>query len=88
VAGGLGDDVRVGDIVIATALLQHDLDVSPLFPRYEVPHTGRSHFATDVALCDVLETGWAQALQSPVAEVAAVVSRDIVRATLARLPAT
>lgn len=47
VAGGLGAGVAVGDIVVADALLQHDMDASPLFPRYEVPHYGRSRFATD-----------------------------------------
>jgi adenosylhomocysteine nucleosidase len=50
VAGGLGDGVRVGDVVLASALLQHDMDASPLFPRFEVPLSGRSHFATDPAL--------------------------------------
>ncbi len=46
-AGGLGTGVRVGDVVVARELLQHDMDASPLFPRYEVPLTGRSRFATD-----------------------------------------
>jgi adenosylhomocysteine nucleosidase len=50
VAGGLGAQVRVGDVVLAETLLQHDMDASPLFPRYEVPLTGRSHFGTDAAL--------------------------------------
>ena len=50
VAGGLGAQVRVGDVVLAETLLQHDMDASPLFPRYEVPLTGRSHFDTDAAL--------------------------------------
>ena len=36
-AGGLGAGVRVGDAVVARELLQHDLDASPLFPRFEVP---------------------------------------------------
>lgn len=37
VAGGVGDDVLVGDIVVAHEYLQHDFDASPLFPRWQVP---------------------------------------------------
>ncbi len=55
VAGGLGNGVRVGDVVIARELLQHDLDVSPLFPRYEVPAAGRARFACS----DTLSSGLA-----------------------------
>jgi adenosylhomocysteine nucleosidase len=47
VAGGLGEGVRVGDIVVATALLQHDMNAEPLFPRWEVPLTGRARFDAD-----------------------------------------
>ncbi len=47
VAGGLGDGVRVGDIVVATTLLQHDMNAEPLFPRWEVPLTGRARFEAD-----------------------------------------
>ncbi|WP_244195914.1 5'-methylthioadenosine/adenosylhomocysteine nucleosidase [Paraburkholderia susongensis] len=50
VAGGVGSAVRVGDIVVAETLLQHDLDASPLFPRFEVPLLGVSRFAADTAL--------------------------------------
>ena len=54
VAGGLHDSVAVGDIVVARQLLQHDMDASPLFPRFEVPLTGRSRFETDAVLSDAL----------------------------------
>jgi adenosylhomocysteine nucleosidase len=47
VAGSGDASVRVGDIVVAESLVQHDMDASPLFPRYEVPLTGLSHFASD-----------------------------------------
>jgi adenosylhomocysteine nucleosidase len=54
VAGGVAPGVRVGDVVVARTLLQHDMDASPLFPRYEVPLTGRSRFACDAALVEQL----------------------------------
>ena len=50
VAGGLGTEVQVGDAVVATELLQHDLDASPLFPRFEIPGRGVSRLSADGAL--------------------------------------
>ena len=54
VAGSGDAHVNVGDIVVADSLVQHDMDASPLFPRFEVPLTGLSRFATDVALTERL----------------------------------
>jgi adenosylhomocysteine nucleosidase len=54
VAGGVAYGVEVGDIVVGTAFLQHDLDASPLFPRWEVPGRGRSRMEPDRALTQVL----------------------------------
>jgi adenosylhomocysteine nucleosidase len=53
-AGGIGSDVRVGDIVIAEHLVHHDLDARPLFPRYEIPGLGLAHLPTDTRLSDTL----------------------------------
>ena len=54
VAGGLARGVRVGDVVVATRFLQHDMDASPLFPKYEIPEYGQAAFATDPALTQAL----------------------------------
>lgn len=62
VAGGLGAGVRVGDVVVATDFLQHDLDVSPLFPRYEVPFYGKARFPGDAALTALLHAAACAAL--------------------------
>jgi adenosylhomocysteine nucleosidase len=47
VAGSGDAGVHVGDIVIGESLVQHDMDASPLFPRFEVPLTGIAHFSSD-----------------------------------------
>ena len=54
VAGGIGPGVRVGDVVLAETLVQHDMDASPLFPRWEMPGYGRSRFDADPVLVQVL----------------------------------
>ena len=53
-AGGVGPGVKVGDIVIGTHLVQHDMDASPLFPRHEVPLLGHKAFHADDQWNDLL----------------------------------
>ena len=64
VAGGLGPGVNVGDVVVAQTLLQHDYDVSPIFPRYVIPGHGMSAFPTDMALSKQLSTAGALVLKA------------------------
>jgi adenosylhomocysteine nucleosidase len=56
VAGSGDINVRVGDVVVAETLVQHDMDASPLFPRFHIPLTGQSHIATDRELTRRLAT--------------------------------
>ena len=54
VAGGLAPGVNVGDIVVGDSFLQHDLDASPIFPKYQVPLYGTDRFAADPRLSEQL----------------------------------
>lgn len=57
VAGAVADDLAVGDVVIATELVQHDMDVSAVvnlkLARFEIPLLHRANFPTDPALVAV-----------------------------------
>jgi adenosylhomocysteine nucleosidase len=75
-AGGLGAGVRVGDVVVATAFLQHDMDASPIFPRHEVPLYGRARFATDTEWTQRLHAAAHAVLVDPVATLGADVVEE------------
>jgi adenosylhomocysteine nucleosidase len=54
VAGGVGEGVNVGDVVVAQDYLQHDMDASPLFPRWELPGYARCRLECDAVLSALL----------------------------------
>lgn len=56
VAGGVGAGVQVGDVVLGSGFIQHDMDASPLFPRFQIPLTGTSVYAADPVLHAQLHT--------------------------------
>lgn len=76
VAGGLSPGVEVGDVVVADSFLQHDLDASPIFPKYEVPLYGTSYFATDPVLTGQLARAARTALPGVALHRGLVVSGD------------
>lgn len=64
VAGGLGDGVRVGDVVVALDYVQHDMDVSPLFQRWHVPGYAGVRLPCDADLSAHLSGAVSACLQS------------------------
>jgi adenosylhomocysteine nucleosidase len=64
-AGGLASDAQVGDVVVASGFVQHDMDASPLFPKHEVPLYGRSRFDTDAPLSQALVAAASKVLSDP-----------------------
>ncbi|MBP9088246.1 MAG: 5'-methylthioadenosine/adenosylhomocysteine nucleosidase [Kofleriaceae bacterium] len=64
-AGGVAEHLRVGDIVIADALIQHDLDARPLFARHEVPNLGLRELPTHPTMRDDLHRAALQFTATP-----------------------
>lgn len=42
VAGAINRDLNIGDIVVASSLIQHDLDARPIMNRFEIPLLGKT----------------------------------------------
>ncbi|TLS49949.1 5'-methylthioadenosine/adenosylhomocysteine nucleosidase [Paenibacillus antri] len=53
VAGAVHPELNIGDIVVSTDLLQHDMDVTPLgFEKGVIPYAGESVFPADPTLVE------------------------------------
>lgn len=51
VAGSLNNDINIGDIVVSTDVVQHDMDVTPLgYSKGQIPDMDELAFAADEAL--------------------------------------
>jgi adenosylhomocysteine nucleosidase len=56
VAGAVDPELNIGDIVISTSCLQHDVDVTALgFPRGTIPYQAVSEYPSDTALIALAE---------------------------------
>lgn len=44
VAGAINEQLKIGDLVIAKRLIQHDMDARPLMPQFEIPLLNKTYF--------------------------------------------
>ncbi|MGQ7946313.1 5'-methylthioadenosine/adenosylhomocysteine nucleosidase [Flavobacterium sp. WC2509] len=42
VAGAISRDLNIGDVIIASSLVQHDMDARPIMDRFEIPLLGKT----------------------------------------------
>ena len=50
VAGAIKNDLNIGDIVIGKNLVQHDMDATPLFDKFEIPLLSKKYFESNNSL--------------------------------------
>lgn len=53
VGGAVDAQLNIGDIVVASDLVQYDLDPSPIFPKYQIPFLGMSRIKADEKLVEL-----------------------------------
>ena len=67
-AGALADGLKVGDVVVAKRLVQHDLDARPIIPRFELPLLNRVYVDTSPELTELAGKAVTQLLEKGVAQ--------------------
>jgi adenosylhomocysteine nucleosidase len=85
VAGSADPEVKVGDIVIAESLVQHDMDTRPLFPRFEIPLTGQTKFGSDLRLSGNLQAAAQQFLEKDLKQQISITHQQLFRLQQARV---
>lgn len=66
VAGATHPDLKIGDIVVSDTLYQHDMNASPLFPKFEIPLTQTSFFKTSPQLKELAQKAVRKTLETEI----------------------
>jgi adenosylhomocysteine nucleosidase len=75
-SGGLQPDLDIGDVVVGERFVQHDLDASPIYPRFEAPGLGVTYFAADAQLVEHAMAAAAAIERSPAVHRGLIVTGD------------
>ncbi len=68
VAGAVEPSVNIGDIVLSNNMAQHDLDASPIYPRYEVPILGITNFRVPKLISDMTRKAIKEFLENDITD--------------------
>ena len=52
VAGAINKDLNIGDIVIGSSLVQHDMDARPIMDLFEIPLLRKTKFMAPIEMLD------------------------------------
>ena len=82
VAGSLGSECAVGDVVISTSCAQHDVDVRPFRKQCEIPEVGKIFFPADESMINSA----VEAAKSICDSIEEIVDRDTLSACSIKVP--